>query len=257
MMRRFIAIAIAGTLAMTSASAADRKYANVHTVAVVSALGGAITVNRLGFRWNANEYKLPIEWELDAQLTRQATAILAKHFVVNEVDPKTLIPSGPESTELNSVRERIASMPKMVGVDAYVVILPDPAEVSYGEGAVVTRDPGLFGGGNTILGLHYKVWAIYASSGKVIDFGTAENPASENIFGSSLPFDTCDNSLWSDSVDSFSVEQKASLRKEFAVLASRSIGYTLANAGLIDKPEAQAATATFDITGDKACRRGR
>jgi len=207
-----------------------------------------------------DDYKLDLDFDLDAQIVQQVKAALGKNFAVTEVAVDASAFSALESgvDETREMRRRILALPKAEGVDAYIFVLPDLFKGPAFElrGLVVTRSPSPFGDGFTTVGTHYAVGAFDAVTGNRIDYGTAQYPSSRTLTGHERPIERCTNSMWADAADRLSDGQKSRLRKEFRALVSRSIAYTLASAGLINKSETAAVTAAFDTQGDESCHPG-
>ena len=240
-----------------TAAGANSEYANVHTVAVISVLGNQVDMPTNGVTVFGNaDYKLDLDLNLDAQIVQQAGAALQPQFTVKEVDPAPF--AGLELGTFGLPR-RLPSVPKLEGLDAYVVVLPSeldpvPSAAEF-RGLVVSHGEG-FGEGTTLITAQYAVVVFDAATGRRIDYGTGQYPSTRSIYGHVTPLEFCDNAIRSEAADKITDEQKARVKKELSALVSRSIAYTLASAGLIDKPRAAAVTAGFDTQGDPSCHAG-
>ncbi len=254
-MKSIFAAAILFAASVQAAVGANKEYANVRTVAVISVLGNQIDMQTTGVTIFGNaDYKLDFDLGLDAQIVQQATAALQPQFAVKDVDPGLF---AGLATGTFGLPRRLPSVPKVEGVDAYVVILPsEQTELVDFHGLVVSHAHDLIKDASTWVTTQYAVVVFDAATGRRIDYGTSQYPSSKSIYGHEFPLETCDNAIWSDAADKMTDEQKARVKKELSALVSRSIAYTMASAGLIDKSQAAAVTAGFDTQGDPSCHAG-
>ena len=239
------------------ARAADREFANVHTIAIISNLGNQARVQRIPFTrfGNFEDFKIDLNLNPDTQLVEQIKSVLSKHFTVKDATVNSNafanIKYGVKDT--SEIRDRILALPKSDGIDAYVMIFPEDAIGTELRGINIIHYPG-FGDGQTMLGTFYAIGVFDAVTGKRIDYGAARDPLSHAIWGNGPPEEYCANELLPEAADRVSPEQKSRHAKEFQALISRSIASTLASAGLIDKAEIVGATAQFDTQGDATCK---
>lgn len=256
-MKSIFAAAILFAASGQAAADANKEYANVHTVAVISVLGNQMDMQTSGITVFGNDdYKLNLDLGLDAQIVQQATAALQPQFTVKDVDPA---PFAGMALGTFGLPRQLPAMPKVEGVDAYIVVLPSeldplPSTAEF-RGLVVSHGRG-FGDGTTLITAQYAVVVFDAATGRRIDYGTGQIPSTKSIYGHVHPLEFCDNAIWSDAADKITDEQKGRVKKELSALVSRSIAYTMASAGLFDKSHASAVTAGFDTQGDPSCHIG-
>ena len=80
-------VALVWLAALPAAAATADEYANVHTIGIVSTVGGEFVVKRLGTMVFGNsETKLPIpSWGIDAWLTNAIARALSPRFAVKTI----------------------------------------------------------------------------------------------------------------------------------------------------------------------------
>src|SRR5262249_54930673 len=131
----------------TAASADNIEYANIHSVAVISAMGDSVAMNT----WTnstSDSYSFRTDWNVDAQIVSEVTKALSGHFVVKSLsaDSEQLakILSTTQSEDYDdAVKQFVRSLPKSNGVDAYVIVVPD--DVNVGTSRVPWIEKGQFG----------------------------------------------------------------------------------------------------------------
>ena len=112
-------------------------YANIHSVAIVSAIGQTMTLGRAG--WLAKHKDITIaDWKIDdlvdATLRRYLTGRFTFVDVPHDSAALQAIPNGTTDVSVKAMHDYLAALPAQ-GVDAFIVVRPD------GEGAAPT--PGL------------------------------------------------------------------------------------------------------------------
>jgi hypothetical protein len=257
-----IVFAFAAVLAaalVDPAGAADNEYANIRTIAVISALGNNIDMQTAGPRFGAEDYTLHADWNFDNQVADDVEKGLAPHFTVKKAiaAPQVyIVPSAFGGVDLHAIWERARALPDAGGVDGYVLVIPYDSTDINSRGLVVTRYPGLFGSGTTALAALYQIVVLDAVSGNRIDYSTSQRPASGYLSGHAPPWDTCPNTIWADAENQLTADQKARIRFELSSLIGHSIFYTLMSANLMSKDEAAKATAQLAPATDPACHEG-
>lgn len=234
-------------------------YKNVHTVAVVPAMGGDIAMRKSGHTMFGNvEYTLHADWNLDSQIAQQAAALLAGRFTVSgaAVDPAALearVPSGFNGPR-SGIEDWAKAQPRTKGIDAYVVIVPDSAPgtdatvrgASVGYALLALHDP------VTTVTVDYQVVVVDARTGEHIDYGESRYPDSGTLSGYSPPIVHCGDVMWADKAEDLTAAQKANIRREIESLTGRSLGNALVHAGLIDEASAAAASRSAP-QGEPSC----
>ena len=249
-----LAIAIALVLAAgDDGHAASDEYANIRTVAVISALGNEVETNTLGFMSGA-DHDLQTDWNLDNEVVAVATKLLVGRFTV-----KTIAVDSGAFANIESARDaerRIAALPKDNGIDAYIVVFADfSAQVGDQRHAfVVSRDTGP--SGIAIASTNYYIGIYDPATAREIDYGSAQYPAPGSIYGKGTPIATCPNAMWAEDPSQLPPDQQAQLRKIFSWLIDKEIGYGLASANLISKSDAAAVSAQNSASPIPACHEG-
>jgi len=239
------------------AKASDDAFVNIHSVAVISAMGDDVGMYNFGTTiFTDVAYDIHTDWNVDAQIVSEVTNALADRFTVKNisVDPQAVSRIvkisrapvfGPEYDE--AVAEFIRSLPKSSGIDAYVIVLPGAIVRSYlngrnEQGLHGTRDVGLFNS-RLVFEALYFIGVYDAVTGKRIELG---NEAA---------VEECSSEMWETKEDSLTAEQKSRIRQEIFSLTSRSIPYSLARAHLISDDAAKARAAQFTLPGDPSCHK--
>ena len=241
--------------AATGASADNIEYANIHTVAVISAMGDSVGMST----WTnsgSDSYSFRGDWNVDAQIASEVTKALSGHFVVKtlSVDPEQLakILSMTQTDDYDDVVKRfVQSLPKSSGADAYVIVLPD--DVNVGTTHVPWIEKGQFGARaltsastpDIRIGALHSVNVYDATKGRLMDWGGERSAAVEQ----------CAGEMWAEKEDALSAEQKNRIRQEIVSLLSRTIPWSLYRANLISDDAAEADATQFAVPGDPSCHK--
>jgi hypothetical protein len=258
-MPRIVAAAFSLALAASASAQADsaKAYKNIHTIAIVSLLGNEVDMQTLGPIWTIKAYKLQTNWNFNEKITNEIGRLLASRFTIAAPpDPHLFGPVGNGLFEfpLREIHRSIAALPKNPGVDAYVVVFPFPGNSPTDWlGPFVRRDAGLFGEGTTIVGIYYAVGVFDASTGEEIDHGMPKIPAKGFLGGFSTPSANCSKTMWSDTAEGLSDDQKSRIARAMSSLATRSVAYALAGANLITESEAEASVKSYSGEDDPSC----
>jgi len=103
-------------------------YSNIHTVAVVSAIGQSIAVGYGGF-WGASSKNVDIsDWKIDDGVAATLQQLLGSRFAFKSVnfDRASIqkLPNGPLNNTSGTVKKILAAIPND-GIDAFMVVRPD------------------------------------------------------------------------------------------------------------------------------------
>lgn len=234
------------------ASAAD-KYANVHTVAIVSAIGEELALTKIGTMvfGNARSVLSISDWGIDAMVTRQIASALSPRFQIKNVsaDTKalaklevpTLFSSGPSPEDV------VRGLPADNGVDAYIVVSPFWTEDGYGGTNQKLGGLGLYhhetlGDAMDAMYAFYAINVYDARTGERLDYGTARIGES-NWLGKMLPWKVTSGSDWAETPGAMTDAQKADVRAAMTSLIQESLVYALQNANLVAETPAGGASA--------------
>jgi hypothetical protein len=254
------ALAIALVLApVAGVCALNDEYARIHTIAVVSALGDEVETNTVGLlRFGNSDYDLRTDWKLDREVVAVSEKVLAARFTIKSinVDPQTFadIKHGIFDNFWHDVGRRVSALPKENGVDAYVVVFPDPGAqlTDKRHGLLVLR--GDEQSATAIASTNYLVGVFDAATGDRIDYGSAQFPTRDAVVGFATPMANCPNAMWAEKRGQLTSDQVARMGQEFAWLIDKDIGYALASANLIGKGAAADAAASSGPNPNPACR---
>lgn len=252
---RRIGLAALFVCSANAASADNIEYANIHSVAVISAMGDSVDMNT----WtatNSDVYRFRTDWNVDAQIVSEVTKALSGHFVVRNVsaDPEHLskILATTQTDDYDDVvKQFVRSLPKSNGVDAYVIVLPD--DVNVGTTQVPWIEKGQFGartvlpaGGSPIrFGALHSVNVYDTTKGRLMDWGGERSSAVEE----------CASEMWAANEGALSADQKNRIRQEIVSLLSRTVPNSLYRANLISDDAAEAAATQFAVPGDPSCHK--
>jgi len=254
---RALAIGLAALLfrGANAASADNVEYANIHSVAVISAMGDTVDMNT----WTTSSsdlYRFRTDWNVDAQIVGEVTNALSGHFVVRTLstDPEQLskIISTTRTEDYDDVvKQFLRSLPRSNGVDAYVIVLPD--DINVGTTRMSRIEKGQFGARTSLsasgphirFGVLHSVAVYDATKGRLMDWGGERGSAIEE----------CASDMWAAKEDALSAEQKSRIRQEILSLFSRTIPYSLYWANLISDDTAKAAATRSALPGDPSCHK--
>jgi hypothetical protein len=230
-----IVFLVAATL--TAAARADEdEYAGVHTVAVVSTLGGALHWETTGMtRFDVKDEKLHLDWNIDDYIEHSIAGVLRGRFAVSGQAPSRPLFAGSYDGALpRNARAAVA------GVNAYVVVRPSKLPDHDTAGIVVSHHGGAVGDEATFLRSSFEVDVFDAHSGQRIDYGTANSPILHAQWGLS---ERCDDSLWASPPASLSARQKSAVAAAIRSAVDRTLPFALSNAKLIPEDAARSLAA--------------
>jgi hypothetical protein len=151
------------------ATAAD--YRNIHTVAVISALGQKLTLRNYHFIGPKEHQQDITSWKLDEDVEAQLKKYLAGRFAFKDVayDRAALaaIPNG----KWDGMSSKFTGFMKTVsadGVDAFLVVRPDLGFEAPGVEGIGLENGGAFGDMTPVLWENYEIDIVDAHNGKVI-----------------------------------------------------------------------------------------
>ena len=257
--RRF-GIALAILIGAVQGVCAEDKFANIHSVAIVSTLGNVVDMQTQGTRFDYDDFKLHTDWNLDGFVRDYITKALQARFTVKDsnIDPQTF--SNIESYLFHTVRaqigDRLRALKSKPDVDALIVVFP------FGLDSTGYVSPGLAAthassflnreGGVTVAAT-YSVGVYDAKTGELIDYTYAQYSGLENRYGGPPPIESCPDSMWAPSEDQLNNDQRDRIRQEFQSLLTHSLPITMAKINLITKADALALAASSTVAGDPSC----
>jgi hypothetical protein len=215
----------------------------VHTVAVVSVLGGALHWETTGLtRFDYKIENLHLGWSVDDHVERNVADALRGRFTVSaKALPHALFDGDAYDHSLsNSALASINALPEARGVDAYIVVMPAKLPAMGTTGLVVSRHHGAFGRELTDLRSAFWVNIFDAHTGKRIDSGTANSPIEMQQFGL---MERCDNAIWADTAAQLSPQQQSQVADAVKAVIDKSLPFALSNATLIPESDARAMAA--------------
>lgn len=234
-----LTLLVAGWSFVSHAAPSD-KFANIHTIGIISVIGQKLTLANIGFfRFTNSSDSVSItDWHLDARTSDEIGAVLAPRFTVKPVtyDPTIFADIQPRyffGSREGEIGKRIQAIGSN-GVDAYVLVLPASFQGRDGQINDMLTGVGLSDhiGGTTAFA-HYSVYVLNASDGTVLASGEGYSPE-RDLFRYVQPEQAVDTSLMPDSPGSFSPDQRSKVKAVIEGLIDESINHALADAELID-----------------------
>jgi hypothetical protein len=201
-----VAFALLFALIVSQARAEDDPYANIHTVAIVSALGDGIELKQdsdfVGS--TAPDYAFHTGLDLDGYVTARIRDAVASRFTIVEpvIDPNILrnFPLPPDALKRVLPPTAGSTPDALILVHAGALALRSPppfVSMSYlYSGLSMTKTTGLFGGHSVALSAQYEVTVINTRTGATIDSGMGLLPP-RGAFGRhvSVPVQ-CADAIW-------------------------------------------------------------
>jgi hypothetical protein len=233
-----------------SAKADDDEYAKVHTVAIVSTLGGALHWETTGMtRFDLREEPLALDWNIDDYIERSIAGAVRGRFAVGKAPPRDSFAGDSEDSRLSRSARTIAATG---GVDAIIVVRPSKLPYQDTAGIVVSHHSGAFGRELTDLRSAFEVEVFDARTGERIDYGTANSPTEHAQFGL---MERCEESIWAAKTALLSAQQKSKIVDAIESVVDKSLPFALSNAKLIEPDAARTLAApAADDPGSKTCQ---
>ena len=244
-----------------AASPAADKYAGIHAVAVVSAIGH-VPILGTGpmFSWTSPpEVTFPDDWKLDDFTSSLITDALKSRFTVLRVpaepDFAKHLNAGLFTTAFSKYRDLLKEKPLLQPVDAYVMIVAREISSGYGDWTglqLAHMGGGLLGREQTLASAAYEVDVYDATTGSRIDFGTSRLPDAGPL-STGLISDICSGGDLSVTPDKLSETQKQQITDEFHFLIAATLPTALKNAGLVASADPISAAAARQ-SAEGVCR---
>src|ERR1700733_68770 len=190
-MLRIVATALV-TLCLALPARAAEKYAGIHTVAIVSALGDIYftddkTPFNSAFDWVLGTW----DWKLDEAAAAKIAKLLDPRFAVKEVaynrgafaQPKR---NDPVSKMLDSSKESLVSqLPRDNGVDAYILVRPCWFSGDYiaMSGLAVARQ---WNDERAVIYANYVIEVVDAKTGEILS-QSVSHVGERSLFGNEKP----------------------------------------------------------------------
>jgi hypothetical protein len=201
-----VAFALFCTLIVSQADADDDPYANIHTIAIVSALGDGIQLKQDGdfVGSTAPDYAFHTGLDLDGYITARIRDAIALRFTIVQpaIDPALLqkFPLPPDT------RQRLLPPSPNTTPDALILVHAADLELrspppfvfmSYlYSGFSMTKTTGLFGGHSIQMSAQFEVTVIDTRTGATIASGFGLLPP-RGVFGTRLSVpELCSNAIW-------------------------------------------------------------
>lgn len=154
-----------------SPSASPADYTNIHSVAVISALGGKLRMQSHNFL-GTKEKDLDISsWNIDGEIEARLRQYLSDRFTFKDVpyDRAALagIPNGRWDNFFSKFPDFLKSLPRDA-VDAYIVVRPDLGAYAPGIEGLGLENGGAFSDITPVVWANYDIDIVDAHTGKVI-----------------------------------------------------------------------------------------
>jgi hypothetical protein len=213
------------------------EYADIHVVGVISRIGDALTIKRVGSTvfTNSEQSLLISDWGIDRMITGLIVEALSPRFTVKPIDATSLQSSA-------DIKTFIQGLPPESVSDAYIVISKsqgqDLSSNQYLSGLGLYRHDLILGGHRYGIYAYYQVSVIDAKTGKIIDYGTSRLNDG-GVFNSQPPFLMTEAENWSDTPDAMTETQRQAIKMEMTQLIQTSVPHTLRTANLLPKVQAK------------------
>jgi hypothetical protein len=207
-------------------AASGDEYANIHTVAVISALGDSLTLEGVGLLGQTNQSVSIAGWGIDSWITAEISKRLSRRFTVLSFPVNTT-----SIAKCDGLEQCAGMLPHTDAVDAYVVVLKQWAVGSSRDfhGIGIWHPPAI-GRSTSMVHVVYGIAVVAARTGEIIDHGKARLPDS-GFFGPDSPMEDIPESLWPESGE-IGAAQGEALRAVILDLITRSLPSALKSAEL-------------------------
>ena len=215
--------------ALTAAHAANGdRFAQVHRVGIISALGDRVEIAVPGFTAvDGKDGYLPIDtWRLDDLATRDATALLGGRSQTSPVvyAPASSLPADADTRRLEPPLGPLIQALPASNVDAYLVV-----RRANWSGASTWALDGLGVHKSKILfGVHPMVYVMLEVA--LVQAGTGKTLVSRTLGDPSATFE--DRSDWADTPAEMTTVQVERLHSRIVELVQKDLARTLASMGL-------------------------
>jgi hypothetical protein len=228
------AIPPVGSRALVPVPAADQRFRDIKTVAVVSAISDTLNLEHFGSfgSHTTMQFALP-DWHIDEALEAQTRKILAQRFMVKDVavDRQKLM-QARLLDDKHAFHPNLSALEPTDAVDAYVVLLKHPRAT--GGSPVESAGIGLWNV-NALAGERTDLFANYAVAivrARDVDLIVARMATVSPRYQSRFPFKPVDNSTWPKSPPQLSAEQQEKVRAGLTEILVDSLDETLLQMGL-------------------------
>lgn len=238
-----LALALLCAAVVSEAQAKNDPYANVHSVAVVSALGDGLLIIQdieLAPKPDA-DFVLPLGLDLDRTIEGRIKETVAGRFAVidSSIDRASLRSYDDTAADRQTVRVMVSRLP---GPPPDVLILVQTHTITQQSmiwaltfqysGVSLSRTKGLFGRYGLLLSVQYAVSVIDTKTGERIGFGSALLPPTGLLDIRPDPILTCDEAIWPKLPHAPSEDEMHQLRAEMMAVIAMSLPNALEVAGL-------------------------
>jgi hypothetical protein len=234
---RKIACVLAATLGISSgAIAQDADYSTIHTVAIVSAIGGHVTLQTHGVTVFGNSSgSIALDSDIDDLVTQRIASAVQARFAVKPVtfDAAPLRNmSFKRDSLLEQLHRWVLALPPNA-IDAYIVVAGGngPSMGMDFDGLGLMHSTGLLNSrGDTIAYADVVVAVVDAKTGDTIAWAREGITGGDPHRGYTL--DICPAAVWDGSSPILTGEQKSMVRDEMIALVLKGLPRALAGAGL-------------------------
>ena len=251
---------VLGTAA-NSAFAAEDAYADVHTAAVVSAIGDYAAMKEqtdISGAFQSNSAIVDIsDRDIDGAIQKQIESVVGSRFQVAKpsYNRGAFLNANPQSATDNydeTLKALLQAQPPMQDVDAVIVVHRDYNSVDgrldgpWLKGLGVLKVKMMFGAiSSTSAYASYAISVIDTKTGEILGDGRAT--IGEGWLNQSLPRMTVDDDEWTSAMNGLPLASKTQLEDEFQKLIFDSLPSALRGAKLISDAGDQ-STAKFNTT---------
>lgn len=246
-MRKFLAAALAVLVFVLPARAED-KYENIHTVAILVALGDVTVTDGEAPFGAYKDWTLDVaDWTLDDLVTRRIAALLLPRFAVKEIafDRGAFTATPPQrpidelfvDSEETIVKRLALALPRDNGIDAYIVArrswVVDPQN-SWTLGLAVQRN---WKDERATVYTNFVLEVVDAKTGEIIG-RSGSHIEKENFWNRARPAAIGKiGKHWAPNKESFTAEHAANVKGAMLMLLDYAVPYTLYRLELTKEPD--------------------
>ena len=234
MRHTYIAAALATFLLVSwgndpALAAGSDEYANIHTVTIISKIGDALAIKKVGaIAFGNKEDKLPIpDWSIDKSVEDQVAQLISSRFMVRLADDQL--------RAAENVGDYVQHLPAEQRTDAYIVVgktsRQDFESNQQITGLTVYRHELIFGAHHDYIYAAYVVSVMDSKTGKTIDYGSSS--LNDSRLAADPPIAGNPEANWADDPASFTDIQKQNIQSGMTKLISATLVHAVRRAGLI------------------------
>ena len=232
---RFMTVAVLISLLFaSSALATPDEYANIHTVAIVSAFGGKMNLQTVGVTVFGNSSnQLDLSGTIDTTVTARIASMISGRFSIkpSPLDASFFETMTEEDRVPNALQAKILARPDP-DIDAYIVVVTGHQTFmgQTNDGLGLMHSTGLFGKSDNLFYANYAVVVIDAKDSHIIAWSHGRSNDGNPHTGFVIAI--CDKSIWPEQ-PSAAISSIDAFRTELNALVLDGLPHALSSVGLL------------------------